>query len=47
MTKRTVAKAARLVLLHMLREGGALDADARRADLARKLAREKSDKVIA
>ena len=37
MTKRTVAKAARLVLLHMLREGGALDADARRADLARLL----------
>lgn len=37
MTKRTVAKAARLVLLHLLREGGALDADARRADVARLL----------
>lgn len=37
MAKRTTNKAARLVLLHLLREGGALDADARRADVARLL----------
>ncbi len=37
MAKRAVNKAARLVLLHLLREGGVLDADATRADLARLL----------
>lgn len=37
MGKRTVNKAARLVLLHLLREGGALDQDATRADVARLL----------
>lgn len=37
MAKRTTNKAARLVLLHLLREGGALDADAKRADVARLL----------
>ena len=37
MSKRAVHKAARLVLLHLLREGGALDADAKRADVARLL----------
>lgn len=34
MTKRTVAKAARLVLLHLLREGGALPNDANQSDIA-------------
>lgn len=37
MAKRTTNKAARLVLLHLLREGGALDQDATRADVARLL----------
>lgn len=34
MTKRTVAKAARLVLLHLLREGGALPSEANQSDIA-------------
>lgn len=37
MAKRTTNKAARLVLLHLLKEGGALDTDATRADVARLL----------
>ena len=37
MGKRSVNKAARLVLLHLLKEGGALDTDATRADVARLL----------
>jgi Mn-dependent DtxR family transcriptional regulator len=36
-TKRTVNKAARLVLLHLLREGGALPSEANQSDVARLL----------